>query len=114
MNQITDLLHPSITSYSGYPATQARLPYVVARPLLLDPMDVAVDGTTYSWDYSFSLYCCGGSVEASFNLSKLVVSQLSGQYVGGSTLAARVGYVGAAVEGHYESQVTIEITQGVV
>lgn len=114
MEQIRQMLGQDYPSYIGYAATNAQLPYAVIRPLATDPADVAVAGTVYAWDNDLSLYCCGGSVEASYNLSKDAVRKLAGQRYGGSTLVARIGYVGAAVEGHYESQVTIETTQGVI
>lgn len=110
--QILALIRPGITHYSGYPATKARLPYVVARPLLIDFTALTLDGGASDWDYTFSLFACGGSVDASFNLAKAVVQDLHGARLGDTTLACSVGYVGAEVEGHYETQVTVQLNQG--
>ena len=114
MEQIRQMLGQDYPTYIGYADNHAQLPYVVLRPLVTDPTDVAVAGVIYAWDADLSLYCCGGSVEASYNLAKDAISRLAGQRYGGSTLVTRMGYAGAAVEGHYETQVTIETTQGVI
>lgn len=113
MSDITALLTGVASGhYEGYPPTGAQLPYVVNRPLLLDVADAAMCGDAIDWDYQFSLYCAAGSVQASFNLAKAVMSALHGQKVGGSVLSTYMGYTGAQVEGHYESQVTVQINQG--
>ncbi|AVJ49760.1 tail terminator [Microbacterium phage Lucky3] len=114
MSDITALLDelgaPAVT---GYAATKAALPYVVARPMIVTyEGDLAVSGDALGWDNQFGLYCAAASVEASFNLAKAVMEALHGQRVGDSTLAASMGYTGAQVEGHYESQVTIQTHQG--
>ena len=109
--EITDLV-TMVPSHEGYPPTGAKLPYVVSRPLLVDDVELALNGDALGWDFQFSLYCCGASVEASFNLALAVIGTLQGARVGGTTLAASMGYNGAEVEGHYESQVTVQLNQG--
>lgn len=101
-----------VPAVSGQAATKASLPYVVGRPLILDFDELALNGDAISWDNQYSLYCAGASVDASFNLAKAVMQALHGQYVLGSTLATSLGYIGAQVEGHYETQVTVQINQG--
>lgn len=98
--------------HTGYAPTGSKLPYVVNRPLAVAQEDPAVAGNTVATDFSTSLYCAGASVEASFNLALQVAGTLQGARVGGTTLQASIGYVGASVEGHYESQVTIQLFQG--
>jgi len=113
MTDITALLAGiGVGHYDGYAPTGASLPYVVNRPLLIDTVETAINGGAVGWDYQFSLYCCAGSVNASFNLAVAAISALQGQRSGDSTLAASMGYSGAQVEGHYESQVTVQINQG--
>lgn len=99
-------------SHIGYPPTGAKLPYVVSRPLLIDDIEVAIAGNGSVFDFQFSLYCCGASVEASFNLALQTMQDLQGKRVGGTTLTTSMGYSGAPVEGHYESQVTVQLNQG--
>jgi len=106
---ITEL---GISSFEGYPPTGAQLPYAVQRPLLVDYVDLAIAGNAINWDFQFTVYCCGASVAASFNLALAVVQRLHGARVGGNVLKATIGYSGAQVEGHYESQVTIQLNQG--
>lgn len=111
-NEINDLITVA-DSHIGYPPTGAKLPFVVSRPLLMDQMEeVTLAGQSLVLDYQFSLYCAGGSVEASWNLAVLVCGELQGQRVGGTTLSTSVGYIGAPVEGHYETQVTVQLNQG--
>ena len=98
--------------YPGYPVTGAVLPYVVYRPLLVAVPDLALCGDAVAWDFQFAVYCCGASVEASFNLAKIVAGVLQGKHVEGSTLTTSMGYIGAFLEGRYESQVTAQIYQG--
>lgn len=100
--------------YPGYPETDAVLPYVVYRPLLVAvPSEAfALCGGAVAWDFQFAVYCCGGSVEASFNLAKIVAGVLQGKHVEGSTLTTSMGYIGAFLEGRYESQVTAQVYQG--
>jgi len=114
MSIITEInaLVVSAPVHTGYAPTGAKLPYVVSRPLLLDTVEVAINGDALGWDYQASLYCCAGSVEASFNLALAVVGTLQGTRVGGTTISASIGYSGAQVEGHYESQVTVQLNQG--
>lgn len=111
LNDINALVTET-SCYLGYAPTGAKLPYVVHRPLLVDDQTVAVAGNAIDWDFQSTLYCCAGSVEASFNLALAVVGTLQGARVGGSTLSASIGYSGAEVEGHYESQITVQINQG--
>lgn len=98
--------------YSGYPDSRAMLPYIVHRPLLMDVPDTAICGNAISWDSQQAVYCCGESVDATNNLSLLVIGALQGRRSGGSTLATSMGYSGAIVDGHYESQVTVQSYQG--
>ncbi|WNM75058.1 tail terminator [Microbacterium phage Morrigan] len=102
----------SAPSHIGEAPTGATMPYVVSRPLLVDDLNVAVNGKAIDWDFQFSLYCCAASVEASYNLAVMVMKDLQGQRVGGTTLTTSMGYTGAQVEGHYESQVTVQLNQG--
>lgn len=113
MSQITDLLDDlEVPHYDGYPSTGARLPYVVNRPLLIDPINLAISGDAIDWDYQFTLYCCGGSVAASFNLAQMVMSHLQGKRVGSVAISTSMGYSGAQVEGHYESAVVVQLNSG--
>ncbi|QIN93837.1 hypothetical protein SEA_ALAKAZAM_14 [Microbacterium phage Alakazam] len=103
----------SATLYPGYPITGARVPYVVSRPLLIDDeLDRALSGDPIALDTQFSFYCAAGSVEASYNLAILVMKDLDAKRVGGTTLKTSMGYIGAQVEGHYETQVTAQLNQG--
>lgn len=99
-------------AHLGYAPTGAKVPYVVSRPLLIDDLELALAGDALGWDHQYSLYCAGGSVEAAHNLAVEVIRELHGKRVGGTTLSASMGYNGAQVEGHYESQVTIQLNQG--
>lgn len=112
-NDITDLV-TAAPSHEGYPPTGAKVPYVVSRPLILDDLDIALNGDAIDWDAQFTLYCCAASVEASFNLAVLVMNELQGARVGGTTLSTSMGYSGAQVEGHYESAVVVQLNQGVI
>ena len=98
--------------HTGYPPTGATLPYVTHRPLLVDDLELALSGDALGWDYQTTLYCCAGSVEASHNLALAVAGTLQGKRVGNTTLSTSIGYFGAQVEGHYESQVTVQLNQG--
>ena len=98
--------------YAGYPATGAKLPFIASRPLIMSNLAEAISGDGLNWDEQFSLYCAAGSVEASFNLALAVMAELQGKRVGGTTLSTSMGYSGAPVEGHYESQVTVQLNQG--
>lgn len=109
---LVDILE--VPTYSGYAPTGAQLPYVVARPLTVDFTEVAVNGAALGWDNQATLYCCGGSVDAAHNLAVAVLNTLHGAYVGGTTLACSIGYNGAVVEGHYESQVTVQRNEGAI
>lgn len=99
--------------WPGYAPTGAGLPYVVTRPLDVGlDTEVAVAGNAFDWNTQISAYCCAESVEASFNLALAVVQTLQGSRLRGTTLSATIGYNGAQVEGHYESQVTVQLNQG--
>ena len=99
--------------FVGYPPSNAKVPYVVIRPLVTNyEGDLSIGGCAVGWDHQITLYCAAASVEASDNLSKMVMSALVGKRVGDSTLAVSMGYSGAPVEGHYESQVTAQSHQG--
>ncbi|USH44762.1 tail terminator [Microbacterium phage Juanyo] len=100
--------------YVGFAPSNAKVPYVVLRPLILDLGDEgpAIAGNAITWDNQVSAYCAGGSVEASFNLAKAVMGALQGVRVADYVLSTSMGYDGAPVEGHYEAQVTIQNNQG--
>lgn len=101
------------TVYPGYAATGARLPYVVSRPSsLVDGEERAISGDSVAWDMQFMFYCCAASVEASYNLALQVIGNLDGVWVLGSTITTSIGYIGASVEGHYETLVTVQSYQG--
>lgn len=112
IEDISLLVKHHATVYPGYAATGARLPYMVHRPLLVDDAALALSGDALGWDFQTTIYCCAASVEASFNLALAVVGTLQGARVGGTALSASIGYSGAQVEGHYESQVTVQLNQG--
>lgn len=101
-----------VSTHSGYASTGAVPPYVVVRPMIIDTDVFTIDGGAMNWDFNFGVYCVGASVAASYNLAVLTMQALQGQRVGGSTLACTMGYVGAQVEGRYESQVTVQVNQG--
>lgn len=108
-----DALVTAAPSHIGYAPTGAKAPYVVTRPLLIgDALDRALSGDSMGWDTQVSLYCVGASVEASFNLAVLVMRDLDAKPVGGTTLSTSMGYIGAQVEGQYETQVTVQLNQG--
>lgn len=108
-----DALVTTAPSHIGYAPTGAKAPFVVTRPLLYgDALERAISGDSLGWDVQFSLYCAGASVEASYNLAVEVMQSLDAQPVGGTTLSTSMGYIGAVVEGHYETQVTVQLNQG--
>ncbi|WNN95214.1 tail terminator [Microbacterium phage Tinyman4] len=102
----------SLPIHNGYAPTGARVPYTVQRPIIMAANEEAINGDGLSWDQQMGLYACGASVEASYNLALDLMRVLQGKRSGGSTLSTSMGYVGAQVEGHYESQVTVQLTQG--
>ena len=113
LNDIVSIVQGAgLSIVSGYAGTQTKLPYTVVRPLLLGDPQVAVAGNGLAWDEQHTLYACGESVEASFNLAVLLMKTLDGARVGGTTLSTTMGYSGAQVEGHYESQVTVQLNRG--
>ena len=113
MSSITTALDGiGVQVYAGYPVSGAKLPYIVHRPILIDPSAIAIDGGAILWDSQYAIYCCGASVEASYNLALTVMSTLQGKRIGGYTTTVSMGYSGALTEGQYESQVTIQILTG--
>lgn len=113
LTTITELIDNSgLTCYTGQAPTGAKLPYTVHRPLIAEATERAISGDATVWDEQTSLYACGESVEASFNLALALMLALDGVRLGGTTLATSMGYAGAPVEGHYESQVTVQLSQG--
>jgi hypothetical protein len=102
-----------VAVYPGFAPTGAKLPYIVSRPLDVGRDDEdAINGDAIDWTVQISLYCAAASVEASFNLALALIGTLQGARMRGTTLAASMGYNGAPVEGHYESQVTAFLNQG--
>lgn len=113
MSALNTLLEPvDGTGFLGYPDTGARAPYYVIRPMVTTPGDLALCGQSLTWDFQLGVYCCGASVEASYNLALAVMRALQGKRVDDSTLSCTMGYVGAQQESHYETQVTVQIDQG--
>lgn len=113
MSDITTAVEASgITVYDGEAATGAQLPYIVVRPLDLSTEDLALSGGSMAWNNEFAAYCCGAGSTASFNVAKLLIQAVQGVHVGDSTLSTTLGYVGARIEGNYETQVTIQVHQG--
>ena len=100
--------------YDGVAPTGARVPYVVQRPLMHDAEDLAVSGSAVVWDSQMALYCVAGSVAASHALALDVIRHMHGHRVGGSTVSVGMGYSGARIEGLYESQLTLQINEGVL
>lgn len=113
MEEITARLEGAdLTVFEGYAPTGAQTPYVVHRPLYVDTTALGLAGNAIDWDFQTTLYCCGASVVASFNLALAAVRALQGERAGGTTLDTSIGYTGTLVEGHYESQVTVQLYQG--
>lgn len=100
------------TCYPGYAVSKAQLPYSVARTLTLDEEVGSIAGVAINWDKQYTIYACAASVEASQNFAVLIMRALHGARVGNDVLSTSMGYVGAPVEGHYESQVTVQLNQG--
>jgi hypothetical protein len=99
--------------YPGYAPTGAVLPYIVTRPLDTGhDSELAIPGDAVDWTVQLSVYCVAAGVEASFNLALAVMGLAQGARMRGTTLSASMGYNGAEVEGNYESQVTIHLSQG--
>jgi hypothetical protein len=113
INDIEIILDP-LNSFIGSARTGTEPPYVVIRPLFLGTAEdaEALSGDALGWDQQISVYCCGASVEASYNLALSVMALCQAKRAGGYVMGTSMGYVGAAVEGHYESQVTIQMNQG--
>lgn len=112
LNDINALI-TVVPAYVGYAPTGTELPYVVTRPLDIGrDTDLNLDGSVVDWNTQVSVFCCAAGVEASFNLALAVMGTLQGARVQGTALATSMGYNGAEVEGHYESQVTVQLNQG--
>lgn len=101
-----------VSAFSGYASTGSKAPYVAVRPLISDPGDLALNGMPVGHDTRYSAYCVGASVDASFNLAKLVVLAVQGKRVAGEMASCSLGYSGALIESRYETQVTIQLNQG--
>lgn len=112
LDSIAQLLRPIAPVYVGYAESMADLPYIVIRPLYLSPTDNSVCGGAVAWDEQVSVYCCASSVQASYNLCKLVIEAIDGKMVDGHVASAYAGYADSLIEGHYESNVTITIMRG--
>lgn len=111
LNDILELVTVEPT-FPGYAPTGQALPYVVGRHLYFGDPVRNLDGSGSGWDTQYSLYCVAASSEASGNLAIMVMQELDGKRVAGTTLSTSMGYVGAVVEGAYESQVTVQLNQG--
>lgn len=98
--------------HAGYAATGAKVPYVVVRPMTLDPLQESVGGPAMVWDTRYALYAVAGSVTASYNLALALMQAINGSRVNGSYVSAILGYVGALTEGAYETQVTTLSMEG--
>lgn len=103
-----------VACHIGYAPTGAVVPYAVIRPLFIGGDVVALTGEVIDWDHQESIYCCGASVAACFNMAVLLMGSLQGAPFSGTTLSTSMGYNGAQVEGHYESQITVQLNQGVL
>ena len=112
INEVIQAADPSIHVVTGYAGTGLPLPYVVHRPLFVGGDVQALTGEVFDWDHQTTLYCCAASVEASYNFALDVMRILQGAPCAGTTLSTSMGYFGAPVEGHYESQVTVQLNQG--
>lgn len=99
-------------AFVGYAPTGQKVPYSVVRPIIIADEGRNLDGSAAAWDQQYGVYCVGGSVEASYNLAIMCIKRLDGKRVGSTTLSTSMGYVGAVVEGAYESQVTVQLNQG--
>lgn len=115
LSEIKTLLQAAgLTTHTGYAPTGAKPPYCVARPMISLPETEAITGAVIGWDSNFAVYCVAGSVGASYNLGRRAVAALQGTRAGGTTLSCSVGYTGAQVEGRYETQITVQLDQGVL
>lgn len=113
LNDINTLVQAAaLPIHTGYAPTGTALPYAVHRPLFIDSVEEALSGDAIDWDYQTTIYACGASVEASYNFAVELMKTLQGARAGGTTLSTSMGYMGAQVEGHYESQVTVQLNQG--
>ena len=101
-----------LTIHTGYAPSGAQLPYTVQRPLIMGVEVEAISGDALNYDTQVSLYACAESVEASFNLAVELMRAVQGKRAQGTTLSTSMGYNGAQVAGHYESQVTVQLSQG--
>lgn len=112
LNDLLDVVDAD--NFVGYASSGQELPYTCLRPLAYGHEfdDMALDGQPFAWDQQYSVYCAAASVEAAHNLALAVMATLQGARVGDTTLDTSMGYTGAQVEGHYESQVTVQLHQG--
>ena len=98
--------------YIGYAASGAQAPFAVLRPIIINPIDIAISGAQIDWDGQYGLYCAAESVEASYNLALLMMRQLAGKRLPGGVATVSMGYGPSLLEGLYETQVTIQFNQG--
>lgn len=105
-------LLPASRVIEGYAPTGASVPYYVHRPLFIGDDNVALNGEVFDWDHQTTFYCCAASPTASYNMALDLMRVLTGASVAGTTLITSMGYTGAQVEGHYESQVTVQLLVG--
>ena len=103
-----------VLAHAGYAATGAKPPYYVVRPLYIGDgaEGPALNGERLVWDTQLAVYCCGASVAASLYLAEDLMKRLQGASLAGSTIETSMGYIGAQVDGHYESEVTIQLNRG--
>ena len=117
MTAVTEALTPVAISmqvevFSGYPDSGAQLPYITHRPMITLPGELAVAGNAIGWSDNHGVYCSGASVEASHNLARAVLTALDGARVGDYVVTPSIGYIGARVEGAYETEITLQANQG--
>lgn len=97
--------------YVGYPPTGAVLPYICIRPLDMGPTN-AIAGCALFWDTHFSVYACTNSVNSCYSLSTDLLSLYHGAIVDGVAISASFSYMGAEIEGHYETLITLQFDKG--
>jgi hypothetical protein len=112
INAVILAADPTVDIVVGYPATGQQVPFIAHRPLFIGGDVIATTGEVIDWDHQTTLYVAAGSVEASYNFACDVMRWLDGARVAGTTLSTSMGYSGAQVEGHYESQVTVQLNVG--
>src|SRR5699024_4543907 len=114
ISDVVDALQGSVDvpCYAGYAATGAKLPYLVVRPISTDPDGHTVQGSVTTWTDVLGVYCCAAGVVASSNLARDAAGQLVGKKLGSGVASASVAYYGNALEGQYESLVTVTTIEG--